>query len=236
MKTCLAIACEDNYLPGLHVLVNSMTQHGKVPSGIDRVLISSTIKSFPGMQIHALDPAKYAGVSRNKRYSRAYFKLEALRLPYKKIVVLDADLLCLGDISDLFVDTDYDLRAAPDHGIQLAPIYKNSFVRFNSGVCVFAGRMLAAETWKTVTDFGRKQMSYDGGDQGALNEFVFSCDDLQMDVLHSKYNTLKRLFVHQQKLWKELEGDIRLLHFVGTKPWEGERKYEALEALWRRYR
>lgn len=237
MKKCLAIACERNYLPGLVVLLNSLKLNGKVPWGsVDIVVISSDLEEFQGTTIWPVDIRDYSAVARN-RYAKAWYKLEAMRLPYEHVVLMDADLLCLGDVSQLFSETEFDLTVAPDHGIELAPVYKNSFVRFNSGVCVLTRKMLQSDTWKQLIDLGGSGKSYDGGDQGAMNELAMRRDDITMDSLDSKYNALKRLYKHQPKFWKRLEADVRLLHFVGRKPWDrnGERGYEELEKKWKQY-
>lgn len=235
MKACLAIACEENYIRGLKVLLRSLEKNGSVPN-VDRILISSDMDSFPGMEIKKVNPADYSGSCKRSRYSKAWYKLEALRLPYDLVVLLDADLLCLGSIADLFRKTDFDLRAAPDHGIQLAPVFKEDFIRINSGVCVFSGKMLGPTAWDRTVEIGRSGHSYDGGDQGAINLFLHE-NDILLDYLHPKYNALKRLYVSQRKLWSEIEKDIRLLHFVGQKPWDEktEKGYEKLDSIWRGY-
>jgi hypothetical protein len=55
--------------------------------------------------------------------------------------------------------------------------------------------------------------SADGGDQGFLNSFMTEWRRLPIE-----YNTTKRIFTEHPVLFEE--EDIRILHYVGAKPWQ----------------
>ena len=71
--------------------------------------------------------------------------------------------------------------------------------------------------------------SYDGSDQGFLNEYFSTWHKLDI-----KYNSGKRIYSEQREKWDKI--DKHIIHFVGGKPWlGGEKGYEELEQLWFEY-
>jgi alpha-N-acetylglucosamine transferase len=86
-------------------------------------------------------------------------KLHLFRLTqYSKVIFLDADTLVLRPLSHLF-DLPVDFAAAPDQGWPDA---------FNSGVMVATPSI---ETFDALTAMMKQRGSWDGGDQGLLNDF-----------------------------------------------------------------
>lgn len=86
-------------------------------------------------------------------------KLHLFRLTqYKKIIYLDADTLILRSISNLF-NLSYSFSASPDSG------WPDSF---NSGVMVCTPN---EKTFDELIELMKLKGSWDGGDQGLLNEF-----------------------------------------------------------------
>lgn len=86
-------------------------------------------------------------------------KLHAWRLTqYTKCVFLDADCLVMSNCDDLF-ERD-ELSAAPDIGWPDC---------FNSGVFVFTPSL---DTFNALLRLAESTGSFDGGDQGLLNEFL----------------------------------------------------------------
>ncbi len=89
----------------------------------------------------------------------ALTKLHAWRLTaYSRVVFLDADMLVLGDLTHLF-DERAPLAAAPDIGWPDA---------FNSGLLSLPPSL---ETYQRLLDFAVDHGSWDGADQGLLNDF-----------------------------------------------------------------
>jgi len=79
---------------------------------------------------------------------------------YSKCVFLDADIVVLRNIDDLFEREEFS--AAPDAGWPDC---------FNSGVFVYRP---SKETFRRLTQFAsQRDASFDGGDQGLLNAFFF---------------------------------------------------------------
>ena len=159
------------------------------------------------------------------RFRNTFTKLRAFGLDdVAKAVFLDADTLVLGNIDELFERPAF--AAAPDF---FTPD------RFNSGVMVFEpsparlASMLAA-----LSALG----SYDGGDQGFLNELY--PDWWAMDVGHrleSRYNLHHFVFqfMSGNAALRPLVKDVKVVHYTLQKPWLQTTVTGASEVWWRRY-
>ncbi|CAF1430125.1 unnamed protein product [Rotaria magnacalcarata] len=128
---------------------------------------------------------------------------------YSKCVFLDADVLVLRDIDDLFEREEFS--AAPDAGWPDC---------FNSGVFVYRP---SKETFRKLVQFASQQdASFDGGDQGLLNNFFsdWRTSDISRH-LPFIYNVTSNTFYSYVPAVKRFRNDIRLVHFAGAlKPWQ----------------
>jgi glycogenin glucosyltransferase len=124
----------------------------------------------------------------------------------------------LKNIDDLFAGDDF--AAAPDAGLDRA-----SSRIFNSGVFAVTP---SHELFSSMLDRLGSTSSYDGGDQGFLNN-IFS----DWRRLPQEYNTTKRIFAHHPALYNAAE--VKVLHYVGVKPWEPVKPgshYDELDLRW----
>jgi hypothetical protein len=159
--------------------------------------------------------------AKNQRFLHTYSKLRVFELEYwDRLVYVDADAIVLKNIDDLFALPGF--AAAPDLGLDL------NFERFNSGVFSCSP---SAAVFADMLESLSATTSYDGGDQGFLNEYF-----PQPRYLDRNYNVLKRLYVHHPALFRW--DDVKVLHYVGVKPWDvflddyRDARYEALEERW----
>lgn len=154
-----------------------------------------------------------------KRFEHTYSKLAAFGLTqWDRLVYVDADAIVLQNIDDLFAHDRF--AAAPDIGLDL------NYDRFNSGVFCLQP---SASDFARMLESLASVVSYDGGDQGFLNELYpdFLC-------LDRSYNVLKRVYKHHPNLFR-LE-DVKVLHYVGVKPWQvvtaNDTDYDHLNHIW----
>jgi lipopolysaccharide biosynthesis glycosyltransferase len=158
---------------------------------------------------------------KQSRFLATYSKLRVFELlDYDRVVFVDADCIALKSIDDLF-DTD-KFCVAPDWGFNL-----NEY--FNSGLLAFNP---SSELRDLVMSKLDNASSYDGGDQGYLNAILRD----KVSFLPPEYNTLKRLLVEHPNMIAL--ADVKILHYVGVKPWEidkGSEAYDYLDALWSRF-
>ncbi|KAL5156000.1 putative UDP-glucuronate:xylan alpha-glucuronosyltransferase 4 [Glycine soja] len=134
-----------------------------------------------------------------------YSKLRMWQLTtYDKIIFIDSDLLVLRSIHHLFVLPQ--LSAAP-----------NEKTLFNSGLMVIEPSQCMFQKMMNVTS---KVRSYNGGDQGFLNE-IFTW----WHRLPAKVNQLKT-FPSSGHGMHELPDDVYAVHYLGLKPWMCYRDYD----------
>ena len=208
----------DGYLPGVVALGKSLEAHG---SAVPRIaLVTSDVPADArqhmvdqGWQVREVVPLDNPNPDTQQLFERfrsVYTKLRAWELvDLDKVVLLDADLITLQNIDDLFERPA--IAAAPDFFLP---------DRFNSGLMVLEPsldvfeRMLEA-LWQTP--------SYDGGDQGFLN--VLYSDWYAMDVSHrlpAGYNLQSFIFQFLRghpSLKEALLREAKVIHYSVQKPW-----------------
>jgi glycogenin glucosyltransferase len=127
---------------------------------------------------------------------------------FRKIVYLDADVVALRALDELF-DIDAPFAAAPDIGWPDA---------FNSGVMVISpdmGEYWALQTMAATGD------SFDGADQGLLNQYF---EHRPWQRLKFTYNCTPNAEYQWEPAYRYYKRDISAVHFIGKeKPWSSQR-------------
>ncbi len=165
-----------------------------------------------------------AGIGENKvrldDFKYTYTKLHVFGYEeFDRIIFLDSDLIVIKSIDHLFEEIDEEFAAC-----DCTPYFEHIF---NSGVMVIKPSQRLFKSMMTQKD---TLVSYDGSDQGFLNEY-FKNKWKKLDI---KYNSGKRIFSDQREKWDRT--DKHVIHFVGGKPWlGGEKGYEELEKIWFEY-
>jgi len=137
-----------------------------------------------------------------------FTKLRAWTLKqYEKCVFLDADTMVLQNVDDLFEREE--LSAAPDVGWPDC---------FNTGVFVFKPNV---DTYHKLLEFAKKMGSFDGGDQGLLNDFFsdWSASD-STRRLPFVYNMVANITYSYTPAFMRYGQGVKIVHFLGAiKPW-----------------
>ncbi|BHF58038.1 Glycogenin-1 [Sparganum proliferum] len=144
-----------------------------------------------------------------------YTKLHCWKLTeFSKAVFLDADIIALQNIDDLFEYEEFS--AAPDTSWP---------DMFNSGVFVFKPSLT---TYAGLLKLASTESSFDGGDQGLLNEYFHDWNQLTLsNHLPFAYNCSCwvlpndiNIFYTRAPAWKKFNSSVRAAHFTGLiKPW-----------------
>ncbi|TEB38902.1 putative glycogenin [Coprinellus micaceus] len=131
-------------------------------------------------------------------------KLHVFRLTqFSKLIFLDADVLPLRPISHLFL-LPHEFSAAPDVGWPDI---------FNSGVLVLSP---GEDKFNELNDLLKSRGSWDGGDQGLLNEWRGN----NWNRLSFTYNTTPTAAYTYAPAYERFGSEISALHFIGkNKPW-----------------
>ncbi|CAG5110051.1 Oidioi.mRNA.OKI2018_I69.chr2.g4500.t1.cds [Oikopleura dioica] len=126
---------------------------------------------------------------------------------FTKMVFLDADTLVLQNIDDLFQRNE--LSAVADCGWPSC---------FNSGVFVFKPSI---DTFTALLDFANNQGSFDGGDQGLLNDFFSDWSTASTSkILPFGYNVHAAATYAYAPAFQKFKDQVKVVHFLGsTKPW-----------------
>ncbi|KAI0756835.1 hypothetical protein C8Q80DRAFT_1093114 [Daedaleopsis nitida] len=131
-------------------------------------------------------------------------KLHIFRLTqYAKLIFLDADVLPIRPMSHLFT-LPHDFAAVPDVGWPDI---------FNSGVMVFSP---GEDKFNEVIELVKSRGSWDGGDQGVLNEWRGN----NWHRLSFTYNTTPTAVYTYAPAYERFGSQISAIHFIGpNKPW-----------------
>ncbi|KAK9455883.1 nucleotide-diphospho-sugar transferase [Dipodascopsis uninucleata] len=219
-QPCREVYCTllltDSYLPGAITLAKALrdyeskrklailvvtewlskhTMHA-VNSYYDHVIPVPPIVTPSMTNLHSLGrPDLYASLTKILLWNQTQFD---------KIVYLDADVLPVSNLDDLF-DVDSRIAASPDSGWPDI---------FNSGVIVLK---------PSHTDFlglyslYEKVDSFDGGDQGLLNTY-FGDDWLRLSFLYNVTQTSGYQYLPALNYFRSR---LRAIHFIGRpKPWQ----------------
>ncbi|KAL5407805.1 hypothetical protein PMIN04_011612 [Paraphaeosphaeria minitans] len=206
----------DSYLPGAAVLAHSLRDLGTekklavlVTLGTLSADTITELKSLydyviPVDRIRNPNPANLYLMGRPDLLY-AFTKIALWRQTrFRKIVYLDADVVALRSLDELF-DIDAPFAAAPDVGWPDA---------FNSGVMVLypdMGEYWALHTMASTGD------SFDGADQGLLNQYF---ENRNWHRLKFTYNTTPNAQYQWEPAYRYYKRDISAVHFIGKdKPW-----------------
>lgn len=161
-----------------------------------------------------------------ERFRNTYTKLRVFGLSdVEKAVFLDADTLVLRNVDELFARPDFS--AAPDFFMP---------DRFNSGVMVLHP---SPERLAAMEAALHRSATYDGGDQGFLNEFFAGW--WEMDASHrlpARYNLHHFVFqflAAHPSLRRQFLDEVKIVHYTLQKPWLQPTVTGASEVWWARY-
>ena len=222
-KFAYATLVDGDYIIGACALARSLASSTDVPlvamyhdPGIGRVL-----SRLPNVIPRKIEPLSNPHAHGQRRFSGTYSKLRVFDLlEYDRVVFIDADCVVTKPVDDLFTTDGF--CAAPNWGNEITP-------HFNSGVFAFSpSPQLQERVYSGIT----VHPSYDGGDQGFLNALFSE----EWRPLPPEYNTLKRLLVRHPNLVNL--SDVKILHFVGRKPWDLEAdqgEYDFLAPIWLKF-
>jgi alpha-N-acetylglucosamine transferase len=225
----------EGYLPGVEALGKSLEAHGtKVPRVVlataDVLADARRNLTEQGWEIRDVEPLANPNPETAQlfdRFRNVYTKLRAWELvEFDKIVLLDADVITLQNIDDLFERPS--ISAAPDFFLP---------DRFNSGLIVIDP---SKETFNRMLEALWDTPSYDGGDQGFLNNF--HSDWYAMDVSHrlpAGYNLQNFIFQFLRghpSLREALQREAKVVHYSVQKPWQAKPALTGgSEAWWNAY-
>ncbi|KAL7610950.1 UDP-glucuronate:xylan alpha-glucuronosyltransferase 1 [Lactuca sativa] len=185
------------------------------------ILVDETISDYhrsglelAGWKIRTIKRIRNPKAEKNAYNEWNYSKFRLWQLTdYEKIIFIDADLLILRNIDFLF-------------GMPEISATGNNGTLFNSGVMVIEPSNC---TFKLLMDHINEITSYNGGDQGYLNE-IFTW----WHRIPKTLNFLKNFWIGDDEETKEKKTrlfgadppELYVLHYLGLKPWLCFRDYD----------
>ena len=143
MRIAVVCLCTGDYWKGAKVVFHTLRKYGRLPDHVDSIALGMSDCNFAKAVPIQGD---YANVPVNPvHFPKVADKFAALLLPYDRIILIDADMLCLGDCSYLWGNRIGNLPfyAARDcasvkyyEGV-IRRIGLNENLLFNAGLMVF---------------------------------------------------------------------------------------------------
>lgn len=208
----VTLVTTESYVIGAQVLAKSL-----LSSGTQHRLICMVTPNLPQASIRALgsvfnevrlvdpldskDAAALALLGRPE-LGCTFTKIQLWRqTDLSKVVFLDADMLVLQNIDSLFQQDEFS--AVPDVGWPDC---------FNSGLFVCRPD---EQTYRGLLQMAQSIGSFDGGDQGLLNQYFSAWCRLPFG-----YNLTFSASYSYAPAFKHFRGTVKTVHFIGTnKPW-----------------
>ena len=225
LKSAVFTVVNDGFVEYLAVLLQSILQfnswfdlpvvvlHSQTLSPLSDANRRRLEKVYSNISFREVDENRYEAFLDHtpKHMLPALYSLESFRSSeYDRVVFLDCDMLCLGDISDLF-RKNVDLGAVPpgkDRTMkeEVAGTFRRG-IGLNTGVLSVGKKYLSDSVYEAL--FRRR--SGEVADQNIINSyFLFR----ELYCYHHKYN------YHAEFFWNDeaRDADVRLLHYAGDKP------------------
>ncbi|KAE9400610.1 hypothetical protein BT96DRAFT_1097333 [Gymnopus androsaceus JB14] len=220
----VTLLTSDHYLPGALTLVAALRDiHPSpaispevdfqtvclvTPETVDVSTIKLLRKTFDvvvGVELIAQKDEKGLALLGRPDLNEVLTKLHVFRLTqYSKIIFLDADVLPIRPLSHLFT-LPHEFSAVPDVGWPDI---------FNSGVMVLSP---GEDKFSELQDLLKAKGSWDGGDQGILNEWRGN----DWNRLSFTYNTTPTAAYTYAPAYERFGKKISAIHFIGpNKPWK----------------
>lgn len=207
----------DAYLPGAQVIAHSLRDNGTkyriavmvTLAGVTENTVNELKKTFdyviPVEPIYSTSAANLSLMRRLDLHA-AMTKINLWnQTQFRRIVYVDADMVALRAPDELF-GTDATFAAAPDVGWPDC---------FNSGLMVVKPDQ---KTYEELISLASQGQSFDGADQGLLNQYFGDWHRLSF-----AYNcTIAPTMGYQYApAFKHYGSNVSMVHFIGaTKPWD----------------
>jgi glycogenin len=221
----------DAYAPGVEALGRSLRNTGTREPMV--LMVTSDVPSAArarlagqGWILRDIDPVKNPTPAKQQlfpRFDKVFTKLRAWELDeLDKVVLLDADMVVLQNLDELFARPE--LGAAPDF---LRPD------RFNSGLMVLEpSRDKLARMMEKLA----QAPTYDGGDQGFLNEFFGDWytgpADRRLPTWYNLPNFIYQFMQGHPSLRAQVEREAKVVHYLVQKPWQSASTVTGGSELW----
>jgi len=250
-KICLVTISDADFSIGTEVLLYSFHKYNPDFDG-EVIVLCEDLPDEHRQRLSSVSPARFESPdprlhdavrhlqqqeSRLAGIYRRLFSLEAFRLEgYDRVLYLDSDIYCTGDIGDLFASREA-LLACPDGftyadqidsflGGSEAPTererYGRRFTRsFNAGVLSIGPQILGEKTYTQLLDWLKPERWKEIGPGKFTDQMLLNLHfEGEFTPLAARFNYMIFLEGYQKLCEAVSFLDARLVHFAGSlKPW-----------------
>ncbi len=231
MNILLTTVCNDKYLPGLLVFLQSFYRHHPNWDYPFKVYYRDDMSTDSIKKIKAIHPKIIFEEVIDPIFIGKYAQYMCL-LPFKettfdKVVFLDCDTLCLGSMDGL-LNTQKDFAACIDYEVKFPrkkhlsriPYLMRPVIYHNTGVFVVQGKLLSISFYEKLKSHINKNFNERDYSKNKLwdQDIINMClKYYPTEVLPFTYNARKNLFKGGQDPHKY---QTKLIHYTGgAKPW-----------------
>jgi len=169
-----ATVLNDQYLPGLVAFIKSVKHHNPNFNYRFVVFHASFLPIWGELSARSVDlldslydrfefiEPSFRNYLNNGREDLKYLSLESFNLNAKKVIFVDADILCLGDLTEL-------IEFEPDDGIAMVHCKHN--LDYYVGVMVIGKKYLDRYTYRDILKFDDSKSKKFGVDMKLLNTY-----------------------------------------------------------------
>lgn len=249
MKVLICLSSDDRFAKGVAVMIYSLHKHNKFPFDVkvfynnlseeSKSLILKVDPTVIFQKPSTTDFCKHSTTIYGNNNTDVYLCFESfLQIGYDKVICVDADMVCVGDLSRL-IHMGHDFMAVRSNIKFIDYPEKFGAEKFNAGFFVVGKKYLNKTVYNTLTDLViTKTHNSSGADQDTLN--IYFKD--KVFLLDSGYNF--KFFggapqggnCGDHNMYVARKDRIKILHFTGRrKPW-AEDETESKEYVTIRFR
>lgn len=241
MKIALVSLITEDFYPGFVGFIKSLLVNNPsfnyefllLHEGVTKEFMNRCQVYYSRLKFKKLDLGKYTKIDMSRTHDRlksTYYKLEIFNLvEYDRIVFIDLDTVVIGNILPLFLDCQDKIYGAQAYNY----IKDNLSNRINSGVMVINKEAINEETYSGLIDTAQKGFSMP--DQKTINIYFKG----EISYLGKGFNIEKRMYYSKRYQYGLEYDNIRILHYVSSKPWDIEKEdkedFSEWEKIWHYY-
>ena len=225
-NTCIVSVVNDSFAKYFKIFAKSIINHNpnfefnwvifhgkKDGNSLSEESMHLMMNAYKNITFKEIDEKRYIKFESQvpSKLFAALFKFELFLLKgYSKVICLDVDTLCLGDLSYLF-DKDFTLAVSLAGGnykrhVKLKNYFKRKYA-WNSGIMVFGKDLLNRSIYNDL-------MSYKGycetADQTILTEYFKYFPKYLLPFEYNFHATIFNKYIEKSS--------VKILHFAGPKP------------------
>lgn len=251
-RLAVCTICDDNFIKGAEVMIQSFMDHNKWFNGDIIVMYSDRLSpispsnmirlksinsSIIFKKVNESDYSKAIDkfVNRNGlhlRFMPSLFTFETFSLSeYDAVCYIDSDIIHINSMEEFFITPD-NFVVTPA-SLRYPATYHREF---SGGMFMVRGNMLNRRIKESLIEFSIHTPRFGLLDQTIMNEYFKS---YPKKFAHNKFNCSKRCF-DDSSFRKFNMSEVCLIHYVSEKPWNSktkssEMRYTKIERIWTDY-